>query len=278
MKKAYEQNKLIVKRVGRRVKATIVNNCLESGYEYDDGTFTPKGQAGNESKLLTNVCRAKRTVNEYALCNPWTFFVTLTLDPQKYDRYNLGKFIKDLSQFIRDYRKKYGVSLRYLLIPEMHQDGSWHLHGLFYGLPIEHLHAFTLDEKLPYRIRERLYMGKCVFTWEAYAKKFGFCVIEFIDNQEATANYITKYITKDLSRTISDLNAHIFYASKGLKKAETVQVGTAKKAFENPDYVGEYASIKWFDRLEDAQEYFENYDDIPKVVSGDYNTILPTMA
>ena len=60
------------------------------------------------------------TIYELAACNPWDWFVTFTLDKNKYDRTNLPKFQKDLSQFIRDFRKKTGAQVKYMLIPEQH--------------------------------------------------------------------------------------------------------------------------------------------------------------
>ena len=267
----YQQNFLIARRIGNKYKCTLVHNCLVSGFEDEERAYTEKGQAGNASKLDTNLHRAKRIVNEYSLCNPWEYFVTLTLDKAKYDRNDLGKFKKDLSQYIRDFRKKYKVAFSYLLIPEKHKDGTWHMHGFFNGLPIEQLHEFTLDEKLPYAIRDRIKNGKRVFTWKAYEAKFGFSDIELIENQEASANYILKYITKDALRTISELNAHMFYASNGLKRAEVVKKGIARETFDKPDYVGEYATIKWFTHPNEFQRYFEDFSDIAKAVHIDNN-------
>ena len=60
----------------------------------------------NENKLENNLSRAKSKIFQYAMCNDFEYFVTLTLDSKKYDRYNLSKFIKDLGQMIRNNRKK----------------------------------------------------------------------------------------------------------------------------------------------------------------------------
>ena len=93
------------------------------------------------------------------MCNPWEYFVTLTIDPAKYDRYNLKEFHKHNAQFVRDYNKKHGAKIKYLIIPEQHKDGAWHEHGLFLGIPQSHLTAFTLDQKLPHKIRKKLKKG-----------------------------------------------------------------------------------------------------------------------
>ncbi len=219
--------------------------------------YTAKGDGGNDGKLMENLSRSRTAVFELAFCNPWEWFVTLTLDKQKYDRKDLQKYAKDLAQFIRNYRRLHQADVKYLLIPERHKDGSWHMHGFFMGLPVEHLHAFQLSEHLPYRVRERLEQGKQVYTWEAYARKFGFSNIEAIENPEASSKYITKYVTKEALTTITALNAHIYYVSQGLKRSEVIKRDTLSYLIEAPDYKGDHCAVKWFDTEEEAQVYFE---------------------
>ena len=219
--------------------------------------YTPKGEV-NEEKLENNLSRAKSKIFEYAYCNPWELFVTLTLDKKKYDRKDLEKFRKDFAQFVRDYKKKYGVSVKYLLIPERHKDGAWHMHGFFMGLPQEHLKPFKSSERLPVKILNRLKNGKQVFTWQAYAEKFGFCDIELIENQEASSKYIMKYVTKEAQRTISELNAHLYYCSQGLKKAEVIHQDILTKPIDNPSYENDYVIVKYFKQADEAMDYFVN--------------------
>ena len=52
-----------------------------------------------------------------AACNPWEYFVTLTLSADKRDRGDLSAFRSALSQYIRDLRKRRGYDIKYLLIP-----------------------------------------------------------------------------------------------------------------------------------------------------------------
>lgn len=240
-----------------KFKLVSMNCYRQSGIESDNRVYTEKGTAGNECKLENNVSRARSRVFELATCNPWQWFVTLTLDKDKYDRGDLKKFIRDFGQFFRDYRKKYNVSVKYLLIPEQHKDGNWHMHGFIHGLSFEHLTEFKLSDHLPYRILERLQSGKRVFTWEPYANKFGYSVFEMIENNEAASKYITKYITKEAFNTITELNAHIFYASKGLQSSEVLHSDIIARQITSPDYKNDYVSVKWFDELANAFSYFE---------------------
>ena len=163
----------------------------------------------NDFKLDNNKARARTAIFEIALCNEFDYFVTLTLDKKKYDRYNLPLFIKDFGQFIRDYRKKYKANIQYLLIPEKHKDGAWHMHGLIKNIPREHL-----------KLNNNGYMD-----WEAYSNKFGWISVDKVKNQEAVSKYITKYISKDIDNTVSEKNKKSYYCTRGLKRSEKIKEG-----------------------------------------------------
>lgn len=166
----------------------------------------------NKEKLSNNIARARSKIFEYAICNSFDYFVTLTVNSQYLDRYDLGEYIKKLGQFIRDYRKKYGCDIQYLLIPEKHTDGAWHLHGLIKGIPREHL---TIN-KYGYK------------DWKEYSKRFGFISIDEVKNQVAVSKYITKYISKSINtgRGVTDKESKIYYCSRGLKTAIKIDEGT----------------------------------------------------
>ena len=179
------------------------------------GWYDDEKQVNNE-KLDNNISRARSTVFQLALCNKWDWFVTFTVDEKKYNRYDLSKFKTSISQFMRDQRKKYDAPFRYLLIPEMHKDGAWHLHGLVQGIPEK-----LISEFLP-GIHPKKLIDAGYSNCEVFANKFGFVSFGKIKDEISCAYYITKYISKDMTARKSDLNAHLYYASQGLKKAETV--------------------------------------------------------
>ena len=217
-------------------------------------------------RLANNLSRARTTIFELALCNDWEYFITLTLDPKKYDRTNLPLFRKDLSRFIRNYRAKYNANIRYLLIPENHKDGAWHMHGFLTGLPESHLRLFTLDEHLPYYIRRKLEAGQSVFEWEAYRKKFGFCDIEPIRNLEATSKYVTKYVTKAFHSGVIEAGGHLYYASQKLNRSTVIARGQIKPdANIDFDYENEYVKTKWYPASENPEDYIED-DPVTKTI------------
>lgn len=178
------------------------------------------------SKFESSLSRAKAQVYQYALCNDWDWFCTFTLDKKLRDRFDLKGFNRDLSRFLRNYRRQ-APDLRFLLIPEQHKDGAWHMHGLIAGLPEELLSPFCIEDLRPWfgrRRRSKLQKlhDKGYLNWPDYAKRFGFVSMGRIRSPEACARYVTKYISKSMSARVFDVGSHLYYASRGLKRAERV--------------------------------------------------------
>lgn len=246
---AYEHNVMIVKQLGEdKLKVVMLSSCRMSGYELENSkevNYQPKNSV-NDEKLANNISRAKTKVNELALCNPWSYFVTLTIDQNKYDRYNLKTYHKDLSEFLHNYnrRRLADNKIKYILIPEMHKDGAWHMHGLIQGLTDADLY-----------INSNGYRG-----WKAYEDKFGFISIDSVKDKNKVSSYITKYITKDMNKNVRELGGHMYYSSKGLQTAEELYRGKGELLcpwdYEQPDG---YCKVKMFDLNTD------NYTDYLKL-------------
>lgn len=179
----------------------------------------------NDIKLLNNLTRAKNKIFELAICNPWEYFVTLTINKDKHNRYDLVKYYDKFTHFIRNHYNRKGYKIDYLFVPEKHKDGAWHLHGFIKGLPKEALSKFNINQCLPNYIRKKLKSGEVIYNWNAYQEKFGFCNVEPIRSHEKASYYVTKYITKDLQRNVSKLGGKLYYPSRGLERAEVVAKG-----------------------------------------------------
>ena len=178
------------------------DGCWVLASEVDEFIHDNNNKLSSDVKLANNISRAKSKVFEYAYCNHWDYFITLTISPEKYDRYDLKTYIKDLGKFINNYNTVHHSKISYVLIPEQHKDGAWHMHGLTSGILPKHLET----NKNGY------------LDFAMYAKKFGFCSLSPIKNHEAVCKYITKYVTKELfSRSYGE---RCYYCSKGLKTSE----------------------------------------------------------
>lgn len=230
-----------------------------AGYEaIDSEPSSSKGKkntAGNTGKLDASLSRTKSKIFELAICNDWEYFITLTLNPEYHDRKDLKTYKAKLSTWIKNYNRLHNTTIKYLLIPEEHKDGSWHMHGLLMGLPIEHLKAFTAYEKLPMKMLKAIIQGHTLYNWPAYAKAFGYVSISKIISIESVSKYITKYITKDLIKTRISLNNHLYYASQGLNRAQTLYIGKLAQDLDE-DFSNDYVKIKTLRTFDDAIKYF----------------------
>ena len=180
-------------------------------------------QQHHDKKLDSSISRTKRVILEKALCNPWEWFCTFTISKDKFDRKDLITWRVSFTQWMRDQRKK-GLPIQYLIVPEQHEDGSWHAHGFFSGLPETELISFKEMDKQGYRTPEGRRLPKKLrysnyMNWPAYQEKFGFCSFGKIQNPVAAGFYITKYITKDNDRAVKQVGLHSYYANHGLQGA-----------------------------------------------------------
>lgn len=221
-----------------RLKISNMRVVRNAGLELDK---PPKPGTVNDKKLDESISRARSKIFELGYCNQWQWFFTGTLAPDKYDRTNLEQFHKDLGRWLNNYKRK-GCNIQYLLIPELHQDGkSWHIHGLLNGLPVEHLQRFQVGDKMGKALADKVRQGDVVYNWSAYADKFGFCDLEPVKNHEAVCKYITKYCTEELGRCVTEVGAHLYYRSRGLRTGELIKKGAAREGTA-PLYADGYAS------------------------------------
>lgn len=236
-------------RYGKKIKVVYFCKGVHPDFARPEKRVKSRAQASSEAeaseRLEQSVSRTRSTIFELAMCNDFEWFVTCTLDSQKRDRNDLQAFRRDFAQFIRDENKKRpeGQKIEYLLIPEQHKDGAWHMHGLFQGLVKgadlvrnEHRH---LD-------------------WPRYRKRFGFFSCDAIKSHDACSKYITKYVTKDVKRaTALDVGAHSYYASQGLKRREAVHNLCADACpVTEWDYENEYVKICWLEPRSDGRINF----------------------
>lgn len=244
----YENNVAILKDYGGKGSKLLFFRSLRRP-GWGKQIQVEKGSV-NDEKLSCNLRRAKETVFQLAICNDWDYFCTFTIDKQKYDRYDLHSYHTAFSVFIRNYNKKHGTNIKYLLVPEQHKDGAWHEHGFFMGLPESHLKDFKnfKSKKLPKYIRRKIEAGEPIFSWDAYSEKFGFCDLEPIVSLEKISFYITKYISKSLEQSCIEINAKVYYCSLGLSRACVKKRGPLNSEFSDPfSWRNDFVSGIWYD-------------------------------
>lgn len=243
-----------IKTLGKHKKPSRALTANETGIpeqnEIPQIPETLKNRNAEEEerkRFSQSLSRTKARIFELAACNEFNYFCTFTQDEKKRDRFDLSDFRKDFAQLVRNLNRNRaeGEKIKYLLIPEQHKDGAWHMHGLLKGLTPSDLRPFTLEEKLPERIRKQLEKGVKVYDWTRYRRAFGYFTCTEIENAVAVSKYVTKYITKDLKKTALDSGEHMFFASQGLNGRETLVWRSFEKCpFEEWDFENDFVKVK----------------------------------
>lgn len=156
--------------------------------------------------------KIQRRIRYYCECNDFDLFWTLTFDDEKVNARDYEYAKKKLRAWLKYQREKYG-KFDYIFIPELHKSGRIHFHGITFGfspLLIEARNPKT--DKLIKKNGLQIYNAE---TW-----KDGFSTVSKIDSKAKIANYISKYITKDLIAIPSAYKQPKYFVSRGLKKPE----------------------------------------------------------
>lgn len=162
--------------------------------------------------------RAKGKIFDIALANDWNYMVTLTLDKEKIDRYDTDIIIKPLRKWVDNQVQRRG--LKYLIVPEKHQDGAIHFHGLINDtLTLTDSGTFKIPQcKKPVkastvaRYKAENY-ARTVYNIKQWGLGFS-TAVEIDNNVEAVSAYMTKYTCKDFQKIFGQS----FFAGGGVNR------------------------------------------------------------
>lgn len=145
--------------------------------------------------------RSKNSIYEIARSNEFDYFATFTF-AESY-RYDYDSCKEKFRQWLKNFQKR-RCKIEYIAVPEQHKDTAWHFHVMIKG---------NLSEYIVPGVRAGRY------TIPSYT--LGRMEIEFIRDSNKTAQYITKYITKDLAFSLH--NKRRYFYSRGLKKPDVFE-------------------------------------------------------
>jgi hypothetical protein len=130
-----------------------------------------------------SIRRARIKIMDIAHANRFEYFVTFTLNQEKVNRYDKDMILKKLHSWL----KRRAHDFKYILVPELHEDGAIHFHGFVSGwLKMEDSGRKTKRGQTIYNA------GK----WD-----LGFSTAVKLEGPyNRIVNYLLKYITKDNAR------------------------------------------------------------------------------
>lgn len=187
-----------------KLPETDSNGKASGFYSDEDHEFISSSETNQERSIR----RTQKRISDYVLCNLFELFVTFTFGE---DRQNIDKKRQQMSDWLRNQRKRNG-KFDYLIIPELHKDGeSLHFHALFYG------YLGLIEKAINPKTGELITQNKRpVYVLPEYT--LGFTNAKAISSSAAdqtrVACYIKKYITKDMP---TFKNRQRYWASKNLR-------------------------------------------------------------
>ena len=140
-----------------------------------------KGKKSEGDDQIRSMRRARSKLRRLALSNKLDYFVTLTLDKEKIDRYDPKAIMQKVNRWLDNMVRRHG--LRYILVPERHKDGAIHFHGFFAGPGLQVVES---------GVRHSEHMIYNLPQWG-----FGFtAAMELYGEYSSAVGYVCKYIGK----------------------------------------------------------------------------------
>lgn len=186
----------------RKLKVSMPN-----AKELIEEVFEEKRKKDKEDNLTRSLRRTKRAVKDYVLCNQFELFATFTFAKERQD---VERCRARMSNWLKNEQKRKG-KFEYLIVAERHKDGALHFHALIKGY-----NGRVEQAKHPKTGEPIVQKGRIVYALPSWTA--GFTNVKRVDEQPDShakvANYVTKYITKDMPLFA---NRNRYWASFGLK-------------------------------------------------------------
>lgn len=159
-----------------------------------------------EHNLDSSVRRTQAKITALCRSQQWEWFLTFTFSPQVVDRYNWDAVTNLMKKYLNN-MKKQNSDMLYIIVPEKHKDGAYHFHGLFASAPALRI--------APY--------GDKYYTVNSFP--YGYSSASPVVNPQASARYISKYISKDVVQVSKGKKR--YWASRSLKVPDKIVLAPA---------------------------------------------------
>lgn len=140
-----------------------------------------------ERSLQVSLNRTKQNLIGICRANRWDYFITFTFNPRLVNSKNYEEVCIKAGQYMNNLKKRHCPEMKYVLVPELHSDGEkYHLHGLIgdcIGLQL--------------RFSGKVKNGRVIYNIPSW--KYGWNTATEVTHSGKVANYISKYITKDVN-------------------------------------------------------------------------------
>ena len=173
-----------------------------TGWECDAPKESRKKRSGGNGNVQRSARRAGVQLRRLCHCMDARYFVTLTVDARRCDRYDVAAITRKLSVWADNQVRRKGLC--YILVPELHKDGALHYHGIFNAAwPVVDSGTISRPgKKRPQRPRGRADRarwlsdgGHVVYNLPSWPLGFT-TAIELYGGRDKTISYVSKYVSK----------------------------------------------------------------------------------
>lgn len=186
----YHNGRILLTPSGEVIEQVVASRPIfkEGGWEEVDppAKKVEKGRRADGAPMdARGANRAKKELFRAAACNPdLSVFVTFTQSPELVnDRYDYKEAVRRLGMWLDNRVRRHG--LKYIMVPELHQDGAIHWHGLITEAGVKLVDSGHRDKK-----------GAIIYNvldWH-----WGFTTATKVRDHAACCRYVSKYISKQM--------------------------------------------------------------------------------
>lgn len=186
----YHNGRILMTPAGEVIEQVVASRPIfrEDGWEEVDPPAKKVEKGRRTEGGLTDLrgaARARKELFRTAACNPdLSIFVTFTQSPHLVaDRYDYKEAVRRLGMWLDNRVRRHG--LKYIMVPELHQDGAIHWHGLVTEAGVNLVDSGHRDRKggIIYNVRD----------WH-----WGFTTATRVQDHAACCRYVSKYISKQM--------------------------------------------------------------------------------
>lgn len=172
-----------------------------------------------EHNMQRSISRTKQHLFAYSRQCRWEYFVTLTFSDEHVCREDFSECMKKARTWFNNQKKRYAQDLQYLIVPEQHKKGGWHIHGV-----ISNVGNISFVDSGRVAIGKRSFvrnsknaMYPTIYNLGGW--RYGFSTATQVQDAYKVSGYICKYITKELCQVTKGKNR--YYKSNNIPEPET---------------------------------------------------------
>ena len=250
----------IVKEYPDMLKIVIYHNNYTLPAKRDPLQIKEDKRQKKENNIHRSLRRTKTTIQDIMYSNRFDIWATFTYNcrnckpkctnnpcvcsPSNCQRYDINYTYRTLRTWFRNQKRLHSPNLKYLAVPEFHENGAVHFHCMLSGF-----RGVMKDSGKKTKHNQTIYNVRGYYSGWTEFVKIGerFDSQSYDDDYNRVISYLTKYITKDMPRIYGRQR---FLVSNELIRPITTVNGVSKLGLagliknHKPTYINDYLEVQ----------------------------------